>query len=303
MGTRASRLQEDPVPPAFGKDGTKRDSYRRPRCTRPTSLMVDFSGSFEETEANRSRSEEGSDSDQHGGASADGSPADLLHSSTPSSGVSPAEDHHSEGKPEDDGDISPEPAVVAEHPSGEETGRTPHRTFSERLPGNRHSSARSVGARSARVRGSHQRPVSEAWIGLYRPFPGGRIEDHLLSCLTSPPLPYNTDVLSKDSGECSICLEDLMQGETIARLACLCVYHKSMSDTTDLLTSRDTQQAPGDDASSLPPPYQGEQPPPYSADPKMHPVAKADTTCTKQSSTGYESFRDIIPEGLSDTIY
>lgn len=94
-----------------------------------------------------------------------------------------------------------------------------------------------------------------------KPFPGGRIEDHLLSCLTSPPLPYNSqyhhiieaaqmpvslcfvlflgnmkhcallsvfaaDVLSKDSGECSICLEDLVQGETIARLACLCVYHK-----------------------------------------------------------------------------
>lgn len=34
------------------------------------------------------------------------------------------------------------------------------------------------------------------------------------------------DVLNKDSGECSICLEDLLQGETIARLACLCVYHK-----------------------------------------------------------------------------
>ncbi|KAK1878618.1 Protein lifeguard 1 [Dissostichus eleginoides] len=67
-----------------------------------------------------------------------------------------------------------------------------------------------------------------------------------------------------------------------------------MSDTTDLLTSRETQQAPGDDASSLPTPYQGEQPPPYSA-------AKTDTTWTKQSSTGYESFRDIIPERLSDT--
>lgn len=169
MGTRASRLQEDPVPSAFGKDGTKRDSYRRPRCTRPTSLMVDFSGSFEDTEANRSRSEEGSDSDlgQHG-ASADGSPAD--HHSIPSSisQASPADDNNSEGKPEEDGNISPEPPVVAEHQSGEETGRTPHRTFSERLPGNRHSSARSVGARSARVRGTHQRPVSEAWIGLYR---------------------------------------------------------------------------------------------------------------------------------------
>lgn len=37
---------------------------------------------------------------------------------------------------------------------------------------------------------------------------------------------FAADVLSKDSGECSICLEDLVQGETIARLACLCVYHK-----------------------------------------------------------------------------
>lgn len=169
MGTRASRLQEDPVPSAFGKDGTKRDSYRRPRCTRPTSLMVDISVSFEETEANRSRSEEGSDSDlgQHG-ASADGSPAD--HHSIPSSisQASPAEDNSSEGKPEEDGNISPDPPVVAEHQPGEETGRTPHRTFSERLPGNRHSSARSVGARSARIRVTHQRPVSEAWIGLYR---------------------------------------------------------------------------------------------------------------------------------------
>ncbi|XP_026229885.1 mRING-CH-C4HC2H_ZNRF domain-containing protein [Anabas testudineus] len=247
MGTRASRLQEDPVPSAFGKDGTKRESYRRPRCTRPTSLMVDFSGSFEDTEPNRSRSEEGSDSDpgQHG-ASADGSPADRHSIPSSISQASPADDNSSEGKPEEDGNISPTAPVDAEHQPGEETGRTPHRTFSERLPGNRHSSARSVGARSARVRGTHQRPVSEAWIGLYRvnnrhanircpfcskPFPGGRIEDHLLSCLTSPPLPYNTDVLSKDSGECSICLEDLVQGETIARLACLCVYHKSCIDS------------------------------------------------------------------------
>lgn len=169
MGTRASRLQEEPAPSAFGKDGTKRDSYRRSRCTRPTSLMVDFSGSFEDTEANRSRSEEGSDSDlgQHG-ASADGSPAD--HHSIPSgiSQPSPTDDNNSEGKPEEDGSVSPEGAVDAEHQPGVETGRTPHRTFSERLPGNRHSSSRNVGARSTRVRGSHQRPVSEAWIGLYR---------------------------------------------------------------------------------------------------------------------------------------
>ncbi|KAK7944996.1 hypothetical protein WMY93_000724 [Mugilogobius chulae] len=271
MGTRASRLQEDPVLPAvtaFGKDSSgKRESYRRPRCSRPTSLMVDFSGSFEDTEANRSRSEEGSDSDLHGGASADGSPAAEDHhhhhhhhhsSSQQASPSSPAGDNTSEDgvKAEEDGEITPEAPTEAEHhhhhqqqqQPGEDTaaGRTPHRTFSERLPGTRHSSARSVNARSARVRSSHPRPVSEAWIGLYRvnnrhgsircpfcskPFPGGRIEDHLLSCLTSPPLPYNTDVLSKDSGECSICLEELVQGETIARLACLCVYHKSCIDS------------------------------------------------------------------------
>lgn len=250
MGTRASRLQEDPLPSPFGKDGTKRDSYRRTRCARPTSLTVDFSGSFEDTETNHSRSEEGSDSDAGQQVSpADGSPAD--HRGLPS-GISqpssPADDNNGEDRPvEEEGNLSPDVAVDAERRSGEETGRMAHRTFSERLPGNRHSSGRGVTARSARVRSSgHQRPVSEAWVGLYRvnnrhgnircpfcskPFPGGRIEDHLLSCLTSPPLPYNTDILSKDSGECSICLEDLVQGETIARLACLCVYHKSCIDS------------------------------------------------------------------------
>ncbi|KAI3374688.1 hypothetical protein L3Q82_021257 [Scortum barcoo] len=313
MGTRASRLQEDPVPAAFGKDGPKRDSYRRPRCARPTSLMVDISVSFEE--ASRSRSEEGSDSDLGGphGASADGSPAD--HRSVPAgvNQASPAEDNGSEGKPEEeDGNISPDPpAAAAEHQPGEETGRTPHRTFSERLPGTRHSSARSVGQRSARIRVTHQRPVSEAWIGLYRvnnrhgnircpfcskPFPGGRIEDHLLSCLTSPPLPYNTDVLSKDSGECSICLEDLVQGETIARLACLCVYHKRMTTTAD--QPKEAQDAPGYDAAPSPPSYsyQNEQPPPYSAA-ATYPPPKVETTDT----FGYESFRDICPEDPSDT--
>ncbi|XP_064849366.1 E3 ubiquitin-protein ligase ZNRF1-like [Oncorhynchus masou masou] len=243
MGTRASRLQEDPVSSAFVKDGIKRDSYRRPRCNRPASLKIDFSGSFDDSETNRSRSEEGSDSDIGQQASAVGSPAD--HNSHPSiSQSSPAEDN-SDCKREEDGNSSPEGAVNGEHLPGEETDRVSHRTFSERLPGNRHSNWRNVSARSARMRGINQRPASEAWIGLYRvnnrhdircpfcskSFSGGKIENHLLSCLTSPSLPYNTDVLSKDSGECSICLEELQQGETIARLACLCVYHKGCIDS------------------------------------------------------------------------
>uniref|UniRef100_UPI00358F5DA7 E3 ubiquitin-protein ligase znrf2-like isoform X2 n=1 Tax=Myxine glutinosa TaxID=7769 RepID=UPI00358F5DA7 len=39
------------------------------------------------------------------------------------------------------------------------------------------------------------------------------------------------DVLSNDAGECAICLEDLIQGDTIARLPCLCVYHKPCIDS------------------------------------------------------------------------
>ncbi|XP_038130784.1 E3 ubiquitin-protein ligase znrf2 [Cyprinodon tularosa] len=53
---------------------------------------------------------------------------------------------------------------------------------------------------------------------------------HLVLCLTKPRLTYNEDVLSKDVGECAICLEDLQQGDTIARLPCLCIYHKGCID-------------------------------------------------------------------------
>ncbi|XP_066530442.1 E3 ubiquitin-protein ligase znrf2-like [Hoplias malabaricus] len=53
---------------------------------------------------------------------------------------------------------------------------------------------------------------------------------HLVMCLTKPRLTYNEDVLTKDSGECAVCLEDLLQGDTIARLPCLCIYHKGCID-------------------------------------------------------------------------
>ncbi|KFV71403.1 E3 ubiquitin-protein ligase ZNRF1, partial [Dryobates pubescens] len=51
----------------------------------------------------------------------------------------------------------------------------------------------------------------------------------LCLALPSPPLP--DDVLTKDAGECVICLEELLQGDTIARLPCLCIYHKSCIDS------------------------------------------------------------------------
>ncbi|XP_043937153.1 E3 ubiquitin-protein ligase ZNRF1 isoform X1 [Protopterus annectens] len=57
------------------------------------------------------------------------------------------------------------------------------------------------------------------------------IEMHFIMCLSKPRLSYNDDVLNKDAGECVICLEDLVQGDTIARLPCLCIYHKSCIDS------------------------------------------------------------------------
>ncbi|XP_037309904.1 E3 ubiquitin-protein ligase znrf2 [Pungitius pungitius] len=53
---------------------------------------------------------------------------------------------------------------------------------------------------------------------------------HLVLCLTKPRVTYNEDVLSKDAGECAICLEELVQGDTIGRLPCLCIYHKGCID-------------------------------------------------------------------------
>lgn len=53
---------------------------------------------------------------------------------------------------------------------------------------------------------------------------------HLVLCLTKPRVTYNEDVLTKDAGECAICLEELTQGDTIARLPCLCIYHKGCID-------------------------------------------------------------------------
>ena len=34
------------------------------------------------------------------------------------------------------------------------------------------------------------------------------------------------DVLTEEKGECVICLEVLEEGHVIARLPCLCIYHK-----------------------------------------------------------------------------
>ncbi|CAB0019987.1 unnamed protein product [Nesidiocoris tenuis] len=71
------------------------------------------------------------------------------------------------------------------------------------------------------------------------------IECHLVMCLTKPRLIYNEDVLSEDKGECVICLEELTQGDTIARLPCLCIYHKTCIDRW-FDVNRSCPEHPGD---------------------------------------------------------
>ncbi|XP_002130597.2 E3 ubiquitin-protein ligase ZNRF1 [Ciona intestinalis] len=60
--------------------------------------------------------------------------------------------------------------------------------------------------------------------------PAEDVEVHFVMCLTKPRVTYNEDTLSVTLGECAICFEDLEEGESIARLPCLCIYHKGCID-------------------------------------------------------------------------
>lgn len=55
--------------------------------------------------------------------------------------------------------------------------------------------------------------------------PSSDLDAHIVMCITKPRVEYNEDKLRQDSGECTICLEDMLTGDRIARLPCLCVYH------------------------------------------------------------------------------
>lgn len=151
MGTRSSRLQEESACGALEKDGVKRESFRRIRSSRPSSLALEFSSSFDrDSEATQSRSEEGSDSES-------------------GRRVSPSDGDNDRGRgvePEIDNDDD-SPGSPDRFSSEESVGSVALLASAERHPGaRRHSSARNSSARSSRVRTS--RPVSEAWIGLYR---------------------------------------------------------------------------------------------------------------------------------------
>jgi len=75
--------------------------------------------------------------------------------------------------------------------------------------------------------------------------PPDDVECHLVMCLTRPQISYNEDVLCEDKDECIICLEELLVGDVIARLPCLCIYHKSCIDEW-FKVNRSCPEHPGD---------------------------------------------------------
>uniref|UniRef100_A0A8C5Q1C3 RING-type E3 ubiquitin transferase n=1 Tax=Leptobrachium leishanense TaxID=445787 RepID=A0A8C5Q1C3_9ANUR len=102
---------------------------------------------------------------------------------------------------------------------------TPEETGRERGPGASRLLIGSLPSHlSPHLFGGFKCPVCSKFIST------DEMDLHLVMCLTKPRITYNEDVLSKDTGECAICLEELQQGDTIARLPCLCIYHKGCID-------------------------------------------------------------------------
>ena len=79
----------------------------------------------------------------------------------------------------------------------------------------------------------------------HKTIPSDSFDKHILQCLSKPRVDYNgsfhsrcvennhvflvrflEDTLTENKGECVICLDDLLEGQKIARLPCLCIYHK-----------------------------------------------------------------------------
>ncbi|XP_075242463.1 uncharacterized protein LOC142337214 [Convolutriloba macropyga] len=78
-----------------------------------------------------------------------------------------------------------------------------------------------------------------------------QFQAHVIHCLTKPRLTYNVDRLEHDRDEeCVICFETFLKGDCIARLPCLCIYHKKCIDDW-FKVNRKCPQHPNADASDF----------------------------------------------------
>ncbi|XP_068426862.1 E3 ubiquitin-protein ligase znrf2 [Clinocottus analis] len=112
--------------------------------------------------------------------------------------------------------------------SQESGGSSPEEADRERSGGGHEGPRLLIGSLPAHLSphlfGGFKCPVCSKYVS------SDEMDLHLVLCLTKPRVTYNEDVLTKDAGECAICLEELVQGDTIARLPCLCIYHKGCID-------------------------------------------------------------------------
>ncbi|XP_009469915.1 PREDICTED: E3 ubiquitin-protein ligase ZNRF2 [Nipponia nippon] len=148
--------------------------------------------------------------------------------------------------PRQTGPSAPQPVrggargAEAGHPGAllKRRGRRAPRSSGEQRP----RSVTQVLGSESRLRKTEVKPLREEYVKIQLKIAGFKcpvcskfvssdeMDLHLVMCLTKPRITYNEDVLSKDAGECAICLEELQQGDTIARLPCLCIYHKGCID-------------------------------------------------------------------------
>ncbi|XP_028436284.1 E3 ubiquitin-protein ligase znrf2 isoform X2 [Perca flavescens] len=112
--------------------------------------------------------------------------------------------------------------------SQESGGSSPEEADRERSGGGHEGPRLLIGSLPAQLSphlfGGFKCPVCSKFVS------SDEMDLHLVLCLTKPRVTYNEDVLTKNTGECAICLEELVQGDTIARLPCLCIYHKGCID-------------------------------------------------------------------------
>ncbi|XP_078109737.1 E3 ubiquitin-protein ligase znrf2 [Sander vitreus] len=112
--------------------------------------------------------------------------------------------------------------------SQESGGSSPEEADRERSGGGHEGPRLLIGSLPAQLSphlfGGFKCPVCSKFVS------SDEMDLHLVLCLTKPRVTYNEDVLTKNAGECAICLEELVQGDTIARLPCLCIYHKGCID-------------------------------------------------------------------------